>query len=112
MQFLENNFQLSASDLMRHLSCRHSSREKSIITNLYNMDGPKKLKTGKRLNYNSVAKLTGYSARQVSNTHKKALRRAKHPYHKRFLLPFASQVNPVFVETGAELFICDIFLLK
>ena len=25
MQFLENNFQLSASDLMRHLSCRHST---------------------------------------------------------------------------------------
>ena len=110
---LSNN--ISQTDLVDAVQTyleRASSREKSIITNLYNMDGPKKLKTGKRLNYNSVAKLTGYSARQVSNTHKKALRRAKHPYHKRFLLPFASQVNPVFVETGAELFICDIFQLR
>ena len=112
MSLSDNISQTDLVDAVQTYLERASSREKSVITSLYNMDDPNRLKSGKRLNYNSVAKLTGYTPRQVSNTHKKALRRASHPFHKRFLEPFASHVNPIFVETGAELFICDVFQLK
>jgi hypothetical protein len=104
--------QLDLIDAVDTYLTRASDRERAIISNLYDIDGKRRVQPGSRLRYDEVAYFTGFSKWQVKHTHEKAKRRVKHPAHRRYLQPVASLVNPASIKNGSELFICDMFDMR
>ena len=102
----------NVSDTVREYLSPASEIIRIIITALYEMNGPRTMQGRNRLSYAATARITGYSSRRVSVIHKKFLRRSRRRYFNERLEGAASKINPALVQSGEELFLCDVFELN